>query len=220
MKTIKSILKKHPGREFIVYCPGKNITEWQGKVFEFASSKGLITIGSNKLTELVDLDYHMFTNNDKYEAYGGLVKSHSTLVLGNRIRKEHIKKHKPKRYVRIDYTDRNPAERMKYNKRLDRIEGYYRTSGNLAIMLCHLMGASQIYVAGMSGFTWQFNGDVHYYKPEIKRDVKSKKEWRQRYDKPVAKSLKRMKRLGVNFKIITPTIYADHYDSDVLGTEC
>jgi len=214
---IKSICNKHQGRSFLVYCPGKNILEWKDKVSSFIKDENLITIGSNKLMELVDLNYHMFTNNDKYEAYGGMVRDHSTLLLGSHILKKHIKKHKPQDYVRVNYTDTDPSESMKYNRKLDRIEGYYRTSGNLAIMLCHLMGASSIYVAGMSGFTWNFDGNVHYYKPEITRDVKTKKTWRKRYDKPVAKSLNNMVKFGIKFSIITPTIYDKHYDGSVLG---
>lgn len=213
----ESIIDKHNGRDFIICCPGKNMKEWQNKVVSFVNDNNLITIGSNKVSELVNLNYHLFTNNDKYEAYGHVVSKNSVLMLGSHILDKHINKHNPESYVLVDYTDTNPSEPIKFNKKLGRIEGYYRTSGNLSIMICHLMGAHNIYIAGMCGFTWMFDGDVHYYKPEIKRDVKSKKQWRNRYDEPVLKSMDNLRRLGIDFKIITPTIYTRYYDGGILG---
>jgi len=215
-KKIKSIVGKHKGRDFLIYCPGKNIKEWQKKVAEFVKQNNLLIIGSNKLTELINLDYHMFTNNDKYKAYGNMVNKSSVLLLGSHILKSHIVKHKPKYYVQVDYTDRDKYEPINYNRQLDRIEGYYRTSGHLAIMICHIMGARKIYIAGMSGFTFNFDGTVHYYKAEIKRDKKSRKEWLRKYDKPVKKSLDNLKKYGIDFQIITPTIYKKHYNPNIL----
>ncbi len=215
--AFKSLLNKHSGKGFLIYCPGKNITEWRDSVNAFVAHKGLLVIGSNKITDLIAPDYHMFTNNDKYEKYGNLVRDDSTLLIGSHMNEAHIRKHAPKEYVHVQYTDRDKKEPISYNRKKDIIQGYYRTSGNLAIMICHLMGAKSIYIAGMCGFTYQYDGDVHYYKPEIKRDVKTKKEWTNKYDKPVAKALKRLKAYGVDFKIVTPTIYKEHYDGSVIS---
>lgn len=215
-KSFKTLLNSRKGRDFLIYCPGKNIKEWHRRVSLFADEEDLLIIGSNRIVDLTRLDYHLFTNNDKYEAYGHLIAESSTLLLGSHIGEQHIKKHQPKEYVSVNYTDRDPKESMRYDKKKDVVYGYYRTSGNLAIMLCHLVGARKIYVAGMSGFTFNFDGTVHYYKAEIKRDRKTKKEWSRKYDKPVAKSLDDLKEYGIDFTLITPTIYGKHYDHRVL----
>jgi len=219
MKKIpfKKLLNKHNGRSFLICCPGKNFLDYHEDIQKIIKEEELITIGSNKICELVYLDYHMFTNNDKYEKYGGIVHPNSVLMLGKYIKTKWAKKHSVKRYISIEYTDRDKKEKLKYNKKTGVIEGYYRTSGNLAIMICHLMGASKIYISGMSGFTFEFDGKVHYYEAEIKRDQKSKKEWQKKYDSPVAKSLDNLAEYGIPFKLITPTIYNKHYDKTILN---
>lgn len=136
-------------------------------------------------------------------------------MLGRYIKPAFIRKHSPKDYIHINYTDRNTSEKVGYTK--DIVRGYYRTSGNLAIMLSHLMGAKMIYVAGMSGFTFEFDGDIHYYKAELKKsDVKTKEEWYNNYDKPTIRCLNQLKKYGIHFSLITPTIYEKHYDKSVL----
>ena len=216
--SFQSVLDKHKGREFLVCCPGKNIIEWKERVSSFALENELMVIGLNKVPDIIVPNYHLFTNNDKYEHYGDNTGS-STVLLGSGIRKEWILKHSPREYVLVKYNDRNKNEPDKYNSNKDVIEGYYRTSGNLAIMVSHLMGASVVYIAGMCGFTFQFDGTVHYYKAEIGRDVKSKKEWHRKYDNPVGRSLDNLKAYGIKFKIITPTIYEKHFDGEVLSCD-
>jgi hypothetical protein len=210
------LLDKYVGRDFLVYCPGKNILEWQERVNNLVAEKDLLVIGSNRVTDLIVPNFHLFTNNEKYENYGHFPDSSSSVMLGSHIKRK--PKHKPKyrSIVRVDYTDRDKTEPMGYDKKRGVIEGYYRTSGNLAIMMCHLMGARHIYVAGMSGFTFEFDGNVHYYAPEIGRDTKKKKEWINKYDKPVTQALSNLKAYGIDFKIITPTRYTDHYDRHIL----
>lgn len=212
----KEVINKYNGRDFLICCPGKNILEYISLVQSFAISNNLLTIGSNKICEIIDLDFHLFTNNDKYETYGSVVNKKSQLMLGGHILSDHIMKHRPSEYVVIQYTDRDENEPISYDVNKDVIHGYYRTSGNLAIMMCHLMGARNIYIAGMSGFTYEFDGAVHYYKAEIKRDKKTYKEWLRRYDRPVERSLDNLKSHGINFKIITPTIYSKHFDGKIL----
>ncbi|MFA6088639.1 MAG: hypothetical protein WC755_02130 [Candidatus Woesearchaeota archaeon] len=215
-KPFSSLLQKHKDRDFIICCPGKNILEYYKKVVFFVKKKNLITIGSNKITELIPLYYHMFTNNDKYDSYGNLVRDDSILMLGENIIRKYVKRYKPKEYVAIKYEERDPIE---YNSDNGMITGIYRTSGNLAIMLCHLMGARMIYIAGMSGFTYKFDGKVHYYKAEMKKDKKTKETWYKNYDKPVMQSLDNLKNQGIKFSIITPTMYNKHYDGSVLNQE-
>ncbi len=214
----KSLLNKHPGRSFLIYCPGKNILEWRDCVNQFIKTQNLITIGSNRITDLIIPHYHMFTNNSKYERYGNLPHRSSTILIGSHIADKWLSKHNPSKYVLVNYTDRDRSEPISYDAKKDIVRGYYRTSGNLSIMLANLMGAKKIYIAGMSGFTHKFDGTVHYYQAEIKRDVKAYKEWLRKYYEPVARSLDNLKSYGIEFKIITPTIYKKHFDKRVL--EC
>mgnify|MGYP001578006640 CR=1 FL=1 len=216
MKKIEfnSLVNNHVGRNFLIVCPGKNILEWKEKIDNFICKYYPITIGLNKILSVLVPYYHLFTNNDKYENYGNLIDKTSILMLGSDILDKWIQKHNPREYISVKYNDRNPEEPIGFSNGL--ISGYYRTSGNLAIMVAHVMGAKTIYIAGMSGFLYNFDGDVHYYKAEINRDKKSKEEWNNRYDKPISQSLDKLKSFGVDFKIITPTIYEKHFDKNIL----
>ncbi|HDY87561.1 MAG TPA: hypothetical protein ENH82_05515 [bacterium] len=209
------LIDKHKDRNFLIYCPGKNIREWLVHVNDFVAQNKLITLGTNHITDIVIPDYHIFTNNQKYKEYGRSVDKSSILLLGH-INSTLIKKYKPRRYVHVNYTDKGPNESIGYDRNNDVVTGHYRTSGNLSIMLCHLMGGQKIYIAGMSGFTYKFDGDVHYYKAKIKNERKSKKEWYKKYDKPVIEGLNEIRRYGVDFAIITPTIYSRYFDSSIL----
>ncbi|RLC78268.1 MAG: hypothetical protein DRI61_10120, partial [Chloroflexi bacterium] len=101
------------------------------------------------------------------------------------------------------------------------IYGWYRTAGNLAIMICHLMGINNINIIGMDGYT-RFS----------KEDLVNKKKSQHCYgdghtdtadydtciikDKHIEAILHNIRNSGVRFNIITPTKYADFYNAEVL----
>ncbi len=163
----------------------------------------------------MDLDYHIFTNNAKYREYGHMFKKHSNLILGHNIHKKSIKRHGHKDYICINFTDKDTKEPISYDSKKDLIRGYYRSSGNLALMLLHLMGSKMTYIAGMSGFLYKYDGQVHYYKAEMVKDFVSK-EKHIKNDKLISISLNKLRKYGVKFKIITPTIYTKHYNGRFL----
>lgn len=214
----KTLLNTAKDRDILIFCPGKNIVEWTDRVKEYVAETNSLVIGCNKISNLIEPDFHLFTNNDKYNHYGQEVLPTSQLILGRYVQDKYIKKNNPKHFIRVRYTDRDPQEKLSYSSKTDTIRGYYRTSGNLAIMMSHLMGARAIRVAGMSGFMFQFDGDVHYYPNELERsDFKKKKEWLTKYDVPILNCLNRMKAMGIDFQIITPTFYEDHFYGSILG---
>lgn len=208
-----SFINKHVGKEFLIYCPGKNIDKFKDAVDKFVKERDPIIIGSNKIKGLIVPTYHLFLNNDKFNHYRNMVDDRSVLMLGRYIRRRLL----PSKYVKIHYTDRDELETLWYDKKKDVIHGYYRTSGNLAIMMAHLMGAEKVYVAGMSGFTYEFDGNTHYYDAELdKSDFKPEEVWFEKYDQPTIRCLDKLKDYGIDFKLITPTIYEDHFDGTIL----
>jgi hypothetical protein len=214
--SFSACIDKHKGKDFLIYCPGKNIVEWHDRVMNFVKEKDLITIGCNKVFNLFKPTYHIFTNSEKYREYGGSVNKSSTPILGLRIVQNLIDMYEHKTYICVKHNDKDPNEKIEYDKKRDIIRGYYRTSGNLAIMVASLMGSRKIYIAGMSGFLFNFDGTVHYYNAEVPRDVKSKEEWHKKYDVPISRALGNLKKAGIDFEIITPTIYSDHFNPGAL----
>jgi hypothetical protein len=224
--SFHNMIKSHEGQDFLVYCPGKNLLEWKGKIDQFISETNPVIIGCNRVLDFVVPHYHLFLNKQKYQRYGGNIHENSVLMLNDRMSAGLIERHKPEKYIRIDYTDRDPSEPIGYGAltvkgyhREGVIQGYYRTTGNIAIMISHLMGAKKVYAVGMSGFSYNYDGNVHSYEKETKERWKSATYWHAKLDKPVHRSLDQMKAYGIDFKIITPTIYDRHYDASVLGKE-
>jgi hypothetical protein len=218
-QAFSELLGRYKGRSFLVYCPGKNVLEWKNAINQFISGRDLLVIGANNITELLIPHFHIFTNKHKYLQFGPTVQKSSILMLSSRMSDKTIRRagHRRWRAVRINCLDRIKREPLGYDQKEDSIKGWYKTSGNLAIMLCHLMGADKIYVAGMSGFTYKFDGHVHYYKSKTGREVKGQGEWYRKFDVPVTGVLDRLKAYGIDFNLITPTIYTDHYDGSVIG---
>jgi hypothetical protein len=208
------LLNKHIGEDIVIFCTGKSIRK-EGERINRSGLKG-VRLGVNTASLEQHLDYHLFTNNDRVKKYcnSRYVSEQSDLLIGSHVRASNRPKNRE--YQTVSYTDREPDEPIGYSNGV--IEGYYRTSGCLAVMIAHLMGARKIYVAGMDGFTHNFTGGVHFHSDDKtnKNDNKTYKEWRAGYDVPVMTVLNNLKTYGIDFKIITPTIFKNHYESGII----
>ncbi len=209
---MRDLLNSRKGENCLLICTGKTIAKYDKKLpYYWDTDNNMFTFGMNSASSAMALNYHLFTNNDRIKNYNS--NYCEDLLIGSHIKTEN----RPIRdYTLINYTDRDVNEPIGYENGI--IKGYYRTSGCLAIMIAHLMGAKKIYIAGMDGFTYNFDGNVHFHKDDRnnKNNVKSKKEWLERYDKPVMKVLDNLKEYGCEFKIITPTLFEKHYDGSML----
>jgi len=206
---VKEFINKHKGKDFLIVCTGKTLYKLSSEVRKFSVFNYTMTMGINTCTRILIPSYHVFTNNDRIKTYIGEHNSYSTLLIGSHIKERNIPKID---HHIIKYTDRDPDEPIGYEN--DTIKGYYRTGGCLMIMMAHLMGAKNIYVAGMDGFCYNFDGNVHFHFDDRrnKNNVKEFKEWYD-YDTKVIKVLSNLKEYGINFKIITPTVYKEHYEN-------
>ena len=96
-----------------------------------------------------------------------------------------------------------------------KILGFFRTAGNLGVMIAHLMGASEVNIVGVDGHT--------YYKYD---DIKSGKQqhhcYNEKYepfdketcilkDEITSRVFKNLREYGINLKILTPTVHEEFY---------
>jgi hypothetical protein len=116
--------------------------------------------------------------------------------------------------------------------------GYIKTTGIMAIFYAHVNEASTINIVGMDGYTFhsekELNGgkvsqhcygkghtDYIYNKENINKYQKKYEKGYENYqkkDKQIYNILKQLKKqVGINFKILTPTVYSEFYDSSILG---
>ena len=130
---------------------------------------------------------------------------------------------------------------IKYNKKTKEFHGVFRTIGTLAILWSYIKKASKISVVGMDGYTFYSEDELREKNKEerqhcygkgftdafarnMSRDkLKNKNKSHEFYklavkkDRDVYRTLRSIKKYGVEFEILTPTVYKDFYDSDVLG---
>lgn len=212
-------IEKHKGRNFLIAGTGRNTGIYIDKIKKFITDKNPIVIGMNSINRLLIPDYHLFTNNDRIKNYINEVDNKSTLLIGSHINKENL----PDRdYALIKYTDRNPKEKMEYKNGV--ICGYYRVSGLLAVMIAHLMGAKKIYITGKDGYAdtcKKNNGRVHFHDDDRNNinNNKTAEEWKTRYDEPMLKVMHDLRNYGINFSIITPTVFKEFYENTLCISE-
>lgn len=216
MNTIKNLIDTRKGESALIIGAGASIKENRNSINNFISENDPFIVGINNITEFWIPDYHLWTNTQRFRTYGQNIHRDSILLLGSNISLNVIKEVIGSRdYILINYTDKAGTS-LDYSN--GKIYGYYRTAGCLAIMIAHLMGAKDISVVGMDGYS--------LYKQE---DIVSGKESHHCYgqgftdtadwdtcvkkDFLISNILKRLKKYGINFSIITPTKYGDVYDS-------
>ena len=220
MKTLNDLENIRYGQHALVIGSAASIKEHKNKIDEFIKKVQPFIIGINNMTHLFVPDYHAFTNSQRFRTYGINIKPCSQLLLGQNIPLKLINKVIGNRdYTLINYTDK---EGVPINYKNGKITGFFRTCGNLSLMLAYIMGADQIYFAGIDGYSM-------YSKSDLEAGIKTQHSYGVgltdtadyetcvKKDKLIGKSLQLIKDYGIDFKIITPTIYKNLYDKTILN---
>jgi len=203
---MQKMVKKH----VLVVGAGGTIKEKEKEISSFLEREQPITIGINKMTEFVTPHYHLWTNRQRYRDLGSCIKKESVLMFKGSWSKKIISKHYKGKYVPVHYVDHKGVP-FGYEDGV--VKGYFRTAGNLAIMIAHVMNASKISIIGMDGFTLHSTQDLgkgknqHCYGKGYTDDA----TWKDciKKDKVVDTSLHELAGYGVKFHIITPTKFTD-----------
>ena len=140
----------------------------------------------------------------------------STLLIGSHVPPSVIGKW-IKNHVYITYLDRE-GESLTIDRNW--IAGYFRTAGNLAIGIAVLMGAKNIYIVGMDGFTYYKEEQIEYAKKNQHCYGKGHTDdygWQESIEKDeqIYNALKLLNK-SIDFKILTPTIYSNFYNGNIL----
>jgi len=133
---------------------------------------------------------------------------------------------------------------IKYNKKTKEFHGVFRTAGSLAILWAYIKKASKISVVGMDGYTFYSKEELSTRSKEkrqhcygkgytdsyarnmsprsLEKDKKKEEAFHKRgvkKDKDIYRTLRAIRDYGVEFEIITPTVYKEFYNSKVLSIE-
>lgn len=123
----------------------------------------------------------------------------------------------------------------RYSKKTNTFYGVYRSVGSLVILWTFIKKAKKISIVGMDGYTLFSKEDLnsktasqHCYgnghtdnianSHGVKNPEKKSKFYKfcEKKDEDIYKTLKSIKKYGVKFEIITPTVYKKFYNKNIL----
>ena len=219
MRTIKDLIGKEKGKSILILCTGSTVKEKKKDIDVFIEKERPVLIGVNNLSGFWVPDYHIWTNNGRFRTFGKNIKSKSTLLLGSNISIKVINNTIGTRdYIVLERVDR---EGSPIDYRNGVIYGYHRTVGCVAITVSYLLGAKEINIVGMDGHTLNSYEDVrsgrkahHFYDEKY---VPYSPEICVKKDEITKSVLQNLKNYGINFNIITPTVFKKFYDGNKLS---
>jgi len=203
-----SYKKIHSGKTFLILGNGPTLKSHRNQIQQFIDKKKPIVLGANNLGNLFIPDYHAFTSVKRLKKYADTVHLNSNLLIG-----EHIDPQTIREYIKCNY------ELIRYNDILKKEfdltnEGVITVNcRTVSVLLCAVaivMGARQIYVAGLDGY--QDTGIVQdfFFYPEEDRVtdkslLKELHEWCAYFLEEIDQCLRQNEGKGIHF--LTPTNY-------------
>lgn len=172
------------GKKVLLIAPGKSIINFQDEINRIIANESVLSIGLN-LTESFDVDMHMTTRQDLYEA--ALVSGKIVITTSN-----------------VSKGTRGNVKVLNYKNWIDISDGRTHDSSSVIILnLLKTCGVRTIYLAGFDGFMVNIN--ENYSDPNLRHPVTVEQtERRNAYYK---RFIANIVDYGINIKFVTPSKY-------------
>lgn len=200
----------HKGRKFLILANGPSILKYKDEINEFAKKNNCVTIGLNYLQGLYKTDYHAFVSKKRFLKYVSTVAKETCLLLPDYFDESMITKSTNNKFIAFPIRESLGSD-TPVNGTVQQC-AYLNVAISAALSAC-LMGASEIFVAGMDGYLGKDGEEVKYFYNE--NDVPEKAEDSSKMYAGLADELRRaadyMESKGVPFAIMTPTSHKKYY---------
>lgn len=209
-------LNRHKGETILVMGLGPSLLEYREHIFQFIERHRPVVMGANNITGYLIPDYHAFTNRARFTKYVHTVDTgKSKLLLSPYFAEWLIKEHYLGAYEILMY-DSEPVDRFDIKDGV--VMAGFQSVSVVLIGIALVMGAHQIFVAGLDGYSNVLSADrkTHFYGIENQKDENrtdaefiSREKITYQYLDEISDYManKGMSRL----KIMTPTAYDNHY---------
>ena len=200
-------LDRHQGKDFLILANGPTLRQFKPKIDQFIQKHCPIVMGVNNLSGLFIPDYHAFNNKKRFIQYINSVAPQSKLLFSQYFSEEFIR----------DYSER-AFEFMYYKDSLSHVFDIHkgviqvncRTVSILLIGIAIVMGAKNIFVAGMDGYLPKDGKRSYlYYDEKNEKTDKSlifeQHQWCQKFLDQMNAYLKKNNREYV--RTLTPSSY-------------
>jgi len=205
---------RHPGRTFLILGNGPSLIAYRDPLFAFIEKYNPVIMGANHITPYIYPYYHLFTNRARLMEFGRTIDpTKSKVLLGAYLPDWTIKSQYDGPYERLNYVNNLEA-------RFDVQDGIIQTDCRSVVILgigvAIIMGARRVFVAGLDGHLQnlaagkQLNFYDQKFLPHENEDFFiAHQAICQRVLNEIAEYLHNRGRPA--FKILTPTVYEDHF---------
>ena len=211
-----SYLGRHRGRDALILATGPTILSHREQVQAFIARSAPLVLGCNNLPEGYDVDYHVYVNRRRFEDHGRKVGAKCGLLVSPYFLESQIEAVVGTRaHEFLMYRNVYPGTEGKLVLRDGVVDAEGATVCPLACGAALVMGAANLFVAGMDGYS--IASATHHYK---ERDNKRRAELldQERRTHGLLASIAALcEDSGGRLRLITPTAYSAYYDGSVLG---
>lgn len=200
----------HKGRKFLIIANGPSVLKYKDEIADFAKNNDCVTIGLNYLQSLYRTDYHAFVSKKRFLKYVSTVPKETCLLLPDCFEESLIRKNTDNKFILFPIRESGGGDAP--------VEGTVQQCAYLnvaiaAALSASLMGASEIFVAGMDGYLGKDGEELQYFYNE--NDAPEKAEASSGLYAGLANELRRaadyLESKGVPFTILTPTSHKKYY---------
>lgn len=208
---VPAYMDRHPGRPFLILANGPNLKAYMPQIQKFIERHKPVVLGANYLGGMFAPDYHAFVNLRRFIKHVSSVDPSSKLILSQHFPEDIVKEHTEGEHESILFVDRVKGP-------FDIINGVISNNcGTVSVLLVAValvMGASEVFVAGMDGYRLlSDDGGPLFYNEEDETESESFIRTRERWNEQALQDLESyMKVHGVmGPTIITPTTYEKYF---------
>jgi hypothetical protein len=228
---------KIKNRAILIIAAGSTVKKYWDKIEKFIEENNPITIGCNNIMQLIKPDIHFWGSSKRWKKFWHLVDKDSKLMFPHYFPKKTIEKRWKNKYGmfgceprgwKFGSEDKNSHayKRCRMTVKKGKMRGCFGDIATKAIFWSYMNGSSMIYLVGNDGYSL-------YLKEDYKNGIESQHcygdgftdgftyDYGRRRDWLKYKTLRELssygkKKYGFSFEIITPTIYEDFYNYDIL----
>ena len=232
-------MKKIKNSHILIVAGGSSLKKYWTKIERYIKENECITFGCNHMNEIFIPDYHFWGSSKRWRKFGDKVNANSQLVFPDNWAIKLICKHRKEKFIKFRYCQKK--KKISYENGI--MNGNIKNIGMWAIFYAYTRGAAKIHIVGMDGYTFYSKEQLdnkeesqhcfgegysnrYGFSKAQSVDRRGNKKFNYTYsksrDEENYNSLTLLysyikKKYGFSFKIITPTIFKDFYDSSILN---
>lgn len=181
--VVWELSQQFKNKRVLLIAPGKSIGSAQEEIKSFIEDENIVSIGLN-LTADLNVDYHLTTRMDVYEA---TVAAGKNVIVSSNVSKG----------------GRGSVKVLNYSNWIEVDERTHDSSSVIALNLLKACGVKEIILAGFDGFSVNINDN--YYDPNLRRPVNEEQaDRRNRFYKTF---INQISKNGIQITFLTPSMY-------------